>query len=331
MEYAGKKTLVTGAGGFIGSHLVEALVASGAEVTALVHYNGRNDWGSLELASQKIQAACRVILGDITDPLATRELIKGQDIVFHLAALIGIPYSYHAPLSYLRTNIEGTVNVLDAARKEAVTRVVQTSTSETYGTARYTPIDEEHPLQGQSPYSASKIAADKMAESYHRSFGVPVITIRPFNTYGPRQSARAVIPTIATQLLAGYEALRLGSTAPLRDMTYVEDTVAGFLAAGLAPAGCDGETINLGSGKNVSVNDIAEMLMEIVGCAVPIVTDQERLRPAKSEVLELRADTTKAVRLLDWQPKWSLRAGLTEVVKYIESNADRFKVNNYVI
>lgn len=330
MTYKNKKVLVTGAGGFIGSHLVEALIAEGAKVSALLHYNGRNDWGNLESVNMATASECEVILGDITDGTQMRRLAAGKEIIFHLAALIGIPYSYVAPMSYVRTNVEGTVNILEAAREEGVGRVVHTSTSETYGTALYAPIDEVHPLQGQSPYSASKIAADKMAESYYRSFGLPVVTVRPFNTFGPRQSARAVIPTIATQLLAGVDQVRLGSTEPVRDMTFVCDTVAGFMAAGLAGEDCFGEVINLGTGRGETVGKIAEILMEITGRRVEIVSEDRRMRPAKSEVFKLIADNSKAKRLLGWQPCHSLESGLNKVVEYLRENSKSYKLT-YVV
>jgi NAD dependent epimerase/dehydratase len=325
MTYRGKKVLVTGAGGFIGSHLVEMLVAKGAKVSALLHYNGRNDWGCLEQVSSTVTDECEIIFGDITDSTLVRRLVMGKDVIFHLAALIGIPYSYIAPMSYLRTNIEGTVNVLEAARSENVGRVVHTSTSEVYGTAIYAPIDENHPLQGQSPYSASKIAADKMAESYYRSFDLPIVTIRPFNTFGPRQSARAVIPTIATQLLRGKERLLLGSLEPVRDMTYVADTVAGFLAAGIAPKDCLGEVINLGTGRGETVAEIVKILMKLVGHQVRVASEDQRIRPVKSEVFKLIADNSKAKQLLGWQPQYSLEDGLSRVVEYLRENLGTYK------
>jgi NAD dependent epimerase/dehydratase len=331
MNYQGKKVLVTGAGGFIGSHLVEELIFQGAHVTALVHYNGRSNWGNLEYISKADKSKIEVILGDITDGSLVRRLVKGKNIVFHLAALIGIPYSYIAPMSYLRTNIEGTVNILEAARDTDIERVICTSTSETYGTAIYTPIDENHPMQGQSPYSASKISADKMAESYFNSFDLPVVTVRPFNTYGPRQSARAIIPTIAMQLLSKVEYLTLGSLTPIRDMTYVSDTVSGFLAAGLADEKCLGEVLNLGTGTGVTIAHIAELMMNLTGHVVPIITDENRVRPGKSEVFELIANADKAKEIIKWTPKFSLEQGLYKVVDYVGNNMNKYKPNLYSV
>ena len=330
MGYKGKNVFVTGAGGFIGSHLVEALIAEGARVKALVRYNGRNDWGSLEQLPPLLVDESEVVLGDIRDTTLIRRLVAGQDVVFHLAALIGIPYSYIAPFDYVSTNIEGTMNVLEAARSEETPRIVHTSTSETYGTAQYTPIDEVHPVQGQSPYSASKISADKMAESYYRSFDVPVVTLRPFNTFGPRQSARAVIPTVISQLLSGKQHLVMGDLSPVRDMTYVSDTVAGFLAAGLASERVDGEAINLGTGRGKKISDIVQLIFDLLSTEVEIKTEWDRMRPAKSEVYELISDNTKADALLNWQPKISLEDGLARTIAHMRNNLKQFK-SNYVI
>ncbi|MBI4238652.1 MAG: GDP-mannose 4,6-dehydratase [Deltaproteobacteria bacterium] len=329
MSYRQQRVLVTGASGFIGSHLVETLVAAGARVTAWVHYNGRNDWGNLEGLSRDVLQSCQIIEGDVTDSAFARKAAEGQDVIFHLAALIGIPYSYLAPLSYVRTNVEGTVNLLEAARYTGVRRFVHTSTSEAYGTAQFVPITEVHPLQGQSPYSASKIAADKMAESYYCAFSLPVIVVRPFNTYGPRQSARAVIPTIASQLLAGQHTIRLGSLTPVRDMNYVTDIVAGFLAAGQCDVQCLGETINLGSGVGVTIAHIAEALMRITGQRAAIVEDAQRVRPAQSEVFQLIASNEKAARLLHWQSKVALETGLRHVAEYVAASSGRYKPNRY--
>lgn len=329
--YKGKKVLVTGAGGFIGSHLVEALAGNGAEVTALVHYNALNSWGNLEELPSEILSKIDVKAGDITDASFVRRLTDGNEVIFHLAALIAIPYSYVAPVSYVRTNIEGTVNMLEAARECGVGRFIHTSTSETYGTALYTPIDEDHPMQGQSPYSASKISADKMAESYYRSFGLPVVTVRPFNTYGPRQSARAVIPTIAMQLAGGVSTLKLGALDPVRDMNYVEDTVRGFMMAALAGEDCLGEVVNLGTGRGVTIGEIAGKLMEISGRQISIEEDQSRIRPDKSEVFTLVASNEKAKRLLNWEPSVSLEEGLKSMYDYVRSNINRYKIKEYNI
>lgn len=325
MSYQGKKVFVTGSGGFIGSHLVESLVKAGAEVKALVRYNGRNDWGHLESLPREVASSCEVLLGDVRDLTLMQRLAADQDIVFHLAALIGIPYSYVAPIDYVTTNIEGTINILEAVRSGGVPRLVHTSTSETYGTAQYSPIDEQHPLQGQSPYSASKISADKMAESYYKSFDTPVITVRPFNTFGPRQSARAVIPSVISQLLSGAKKLQLGDLRPVRDMTYVSDTVAGFLAAGAAPNGVVGETINLGTGRGEAIANIVAMICEALQLDVEIETASERLRPARSEVFELVSENLKARELLGWHPEVSLEEGIKETISYIRSNLDLFK------
>lgn len=317
------RALVTGAGGFIGSHLIERLVERGASVRALVHYNSRNDWGMLEFIPSAIRSEVEVAAGDIRDPHQVRELIHGCGVVFHLAALIGIPYSYVAPSSYVSTNVVGTTNVLQAALAEGVARVVHTSTSEVYGTARYTPIDESHSLRGQSPYSASKIAADKMAESFHLSFGLPVATIRPFNTFGPRQSARAVIPAIISQALHGAE-VRLGSLDPVRDLTYVKDTVDAFVRMGEAE-GIVGRVINVGTGDGISIGDLATAILTLLGRDLPIVSDEDRIRPEQSEVGKLICDNTEAVKLLDWTPSYSLHAGLGETIEWIETHGEMFK------
>lgn len=325
MSYSGKRVFVTGGGGFIGSHLVESLVREGAEVKVLVRYNGRNDWGHVQTLPDEIISSCEVVLGDVRDVTLMRRLVAGQDTVFHLAALIGIPYSYVAPIDYVATNIEGTINILEAVRSEGVPRLVHTSTSETYGTAQYTPIDEIHPLQGQSPYSASKISADKMAESYYRSFGTPVITVRPFNTFGPRQSARAVIPAVISQLLLGAKKLELGDLRPVRDMTYVADTVAGFLAAGAAPDQVIGETINLGTGRGETIASIVAMILKALQLDVAIETAPERLRPENSEVFELVSANFKAKELLGWHPEVSLEEGISHTISYIRSHLHLFK------
>ena len=328
-EWNGRRVLITGAGGFIGSHLVEEAVRAGASVRALVRYNGRSDIGMLVAIDPAIRAGLEIVHGDVTDPFFVRKAVEGMDTVLHLAALIAIPYSYVAPASYVSVNVVGTLNVLQAAHDLGVRRVVNTSTSETYGTAQYVPIDERHPLQPQSPYSASKIGADSMAESFYRSFATPVATVRPFNTYGPRQSARAVIPTIAAQVLAGRKEIRLGSLDPVRDLTFATDTARGFLAVGGADA-CVGEVTNIGSGKGITVGDLARLVAEVAGRPdVEIVTDEERLRPEKSEVFELIADTSAAKERCGWEPEVSLREGLAQTVEYVRENLGRFDVDRY--
>lgn len=330
MDLTGKNVLVTGSDGFIGSHLVEALLDTGCNVRAFVYYNSFNSWGWLDTLGAETRAALDVFAGDVRDPNGVREACKGIDVVFHLAALIGIPFSYHSPDSYVDTNVKGTLNVLQAVRDSEIERVVVTSTSEVYGTARYVPIDEAHPLQGQSPYSASKIGADKMAESFYRSFGTPVVTARPFNTYGPRQSARAVVPTIATQLLSGNTRIELGALAPTRDLTYVTDTAAGFVAL----ASCDaavGREVNMGNGHEISVGDLAALIAEVVGTEIEIVSSEERLRPEKSEVERLLADTTLMRELTGWEPEVTLREGLSRAVEWFSNaeNLSHYKTDLY--
>jgi len=330
MNWQDKCVLVTGAGGFIGSHLVEALVEREARVRAFVHYNSRNDWGNLCFLPADRLERVDILMGDITDPRFVDAAVEGCACVFHLAALIGIPYSYIAPSSYVATNVGGTLNVLEAVRRYGVPRMVHTSTSETYGTAQYAPIDEEHPLQGQSPYSASKIGADKLAESYYRSFEVPVATIRPFNTYGPRQSARAVIPTISSQLLAGKETIELGSLDPQRDFTFVKDTARGFIAV----AECDGalgQVINVGNGKTISIGELAETLVRLVNPKARIVSSEERVRPEKSEVMKLICNNEKAAALTGWRPQVSLEEGLKETVDFIREHLDLYQVDQYTV
>lgn len=329
MGLTGRKVLVTGAGGFIGSHLTEMLVSEGADVTALVHYNSRNDWGCLEFIDKKILEKVHVIPGDITDPFVMKKISAGKEVIFHLAALIGIPYSYVAPAHYVGVNVSGTVNVMEAA-KESGARVIHTSTSETYGTAQYTPIDEKHPLVGQSPYSASKISADKMAESYYRAFDIPVVIVRPFNTYGPRQSARAVIPTIMTQLASGHSTIELGSLLPIRDLTYVEDTARGFLLAASSQDAV-GKTINLGYGMGISIGDLVEKIIKISGSDAKVVSMSDRIRPDASEVMELVSDNSLAREVLDWKPEISLDDGLKKTYEYIEKNIERYKPGIYNI
>jgi NAD dependent epimerase/dehydratase len=324
----GKKVLVTGAGGFIGSHLVETLVAKGAEVKTIVRYNSRNDWGMLETLQPDIKNNLDVITGDITDFGVVKRAVKNCDVIFHLAALIGIPYSYVAPESYVNTNIRGTLNVVQAGREEGVGKIVHTSTSETYGTAKYVPIDENHPLQGQSPYSASKIGADMLAHSYFLSFDTPVAIIRPFNTYGPRQSARAVIPTIISQALTSKE-INLGSLTPVRDLTYVKDTVNGFIRVAESDRST-GEIINIGNGKGITVGDLAKKILVLMDCSkTPIRADDERIRPEKSEVMQLICNNAKAKDLLDWSPRYSLDEGLKETIDWIQQNRHIYKPGNY--
>lgn len=327
MNWTGKKVLITGAGGFIGSHLTERLVELGADVSALVRYTSTGTWGWLDHSTVKDQM--NVHLGDIRDQDAMLSLMDGVEIVFHLAALIGIPYSYHAPLSYVRTNIEGTVNVLQSAMRCNVERVLQTSTSEVYGSARTVPISEEHPLQGQSPYSATKIGADKIAESFYLSFGLPVVVVRPFNTYGPRQSARAVIPTIVTQALRE-SAIRLGNLEPTRDLNYVADTVEGFIKAAEAPNAV-GQVINIGTGQEISIGKLAEMILSMMGKRLPILADDARQRPEGSEVDRLCADNTRAREILGWAPKYALAEGLSRTIEWLSENHERYRSDIYVV
>lgn len=321
--------LVTGAGGFIGSHLVERLVKDGARVRAFVHYNSRNDWGNLELIDPAAKKEIEVVTGDIADPFSVRNATRGVRTVYHLSSLIAIPYSYVAPQSYVTTNVQGAINVLQAAREEGVERVVHTSTSECYGTAQYVPIDEKHPLQGQSPYSASKVGADMIAESYWRSFELPVAILRPFNTFGPRQSARAVIPTIISQALKG-GVIKLGSLSPTRDMNYVGNTVNGFLAAAQHPAAV-GQVINVGSGREISIGDLARLIIDLLGSKSEVVEDTQRLRPANSEVERLLCANDKARELLGWTPRVNLEEGLRRTIAWMTGNLDRFKTDIYNI
>jgi NAD dependent epimerase/dehydratase len=322
--------LVTGAGGFIGSHLVQALLRSGRSVRALVRYNSRGSWGYLEELRADLQSQLDVRLGDVTDAYLMRDLVAGCELVFHLAALIGIPYSYHAPASYVATNVSGTLNVLEACRHARVHRVVMTSTSEVYGTARYAPIDESHPLQAQSPYAASKIAADKLAESYFCSYDLPVVILRPFNTYGPRQSARAVIPTILTQAMAGVEEIHLGNLEPRRDMTFVEDTIQAFLL-GVETPGIEGEAIHFGQGKAVGVGELARQCLEVVGSHARIVSAAQRQRPERSEVGLLLCDASKARHLLGWTPQVSLEEGLCRTADYMRTHLGQYRPTAYAV
>ncbi|APT76112.1 NAD-dependent dehydratase [Marinitoga sp. 1137] len=320
------KVLVTGAEGFIGSHLTEMLVEKGYNVKAFVRYNFQNEWGWLE--KSKYLKDIEIYTGDIRDYDSVYDSMKDVDVVFHLAALIGIPYSYISPLAYIKTNTEGTYNVLEAARKLDIQRVIHTSTSEIYGTAQYVPIDEKHPYNPQSPYAASKAGADHLALSYYRSFELPITIIRPFNTYGPRQSARAIIPTIISQILAGKKQIKLGNLTPTRDLNYVKDTANGFITVGLHEKTI-GDVYNLGTGKEISIGDLAKKIIELTGKDVEIVTDKQRLRPKKSEVERLLSNPEKAMKLTGWKPQYSLDEGLKETIEWIKENLQYFKVNIY--
>lgn len=326
MNLAGKRVLVTGADGFIGSHLVEELLTTGCDVRAFVFYNSFNSRGWLDTLPPDRQQALEFFAGDVRDPHGVRTAMERCDVVFHLAALIAIPFSYHSPDSYVDTNVKGTLNVLQAARQLGTARVLVTSTSEVYGTARYAPIDEQHPFQGQSPYSATKIGADRLAESFYRSFDTPVVIVRPFNTYGPRQSARAVIPTIITQLLSGASELRLGAVTPTRDFTYVRDTVRGFTALAQADDAI-GEEVNIATGTEHSIGDIARVLIRELQPSARIVTDEERVRPDKSEVQRLIGANAKLTRLTGWHPEFDLEAGLRETIRWfrVPENLARYK------
>jgi NAD dependent epimerase/dehydratase len=330
MDLAKQKILVTGADGFIGSHLVEGLLDKGCPVRAFVLYNAFNSKGWLDTFPKKKLDEIDVFAGDIRDPNGVRKAMQGMDMVFHLAALIAIPFSYHSPDSYVDTNIKGTLNVLQAARDTACNRVLITSTSEVYGTAQYVPMDERHPFQGQSPYSATKIGADRIAESFYRSFNTPVTIVRPFNTYGPRQSARAVIPTIITQLLAGSAEIRLGSIHPTRDFNYVKDTVDGFIAIAGAPATI-GEEINIASQQEISIGQFAREIINQINPAAQIVSDDARVRPEKSEVERLLGSNEKIRRLTGWQPGYSLKRGIRETIEWFrdEENLRRYKWDVY--
>ena len=335
MSAALGKVLVTGADGFIGSHLTEALLRGGTEVRAFTFYNALGSRGWLEHLPPELEGGLEVVAGDVRDAATVRSAVRGCDTVLHLAALIAIPYSYHAPDSYLETNVRGTLNVLQAAREFGVRKVVHTSTSEVYGSAQYVPIDEAHPLQGQSPYSASKIAADQFAGSFHRSFELPVAVIRPFNTYGPRQSARAVIPTVITQIAAGQRVIKLGALSPTRDFNYVADTVAGFIAVARADAAV-GEVINIGSNFEVSIGETARLIAEVMNAPVKITCDAERLRPEGSEVQRLWADMRKAEALLGWQPAYGgvegFKRGLAETAAWFTGeNLQKYRADVYTI
>jgi NAD dependent epimerase/dehydratase len=322
--------LVTGAGGFIGSHVTELLLQSGQSVRALVHYNSRSSWGHLARIPEELHTRLQVRLGDVTDPFLVRDLVADCDVVMHLAALIGIPYSYAAPASYVATNVSGTLNVLEACRQAKTRRLIVTSTSEVYGTPLYTPIDEDHPLQGQSPYSASKIAADKIAESFFRSFDMPVVILRPFNTYGPRQSARAIIPTVLAQVLKGYPEVKIGNMLPKRDLTFVTDTARAFLLAATVK-NIEGETIHFGQGTAISVGELTELCLKVTGSRAKIVSVEERLRPEKSEVGMLLCDPTKAKRILGWRPEISLEEGVRQTAEYLARHLGDYRVSDYVV
>ncbi len=308
MNLNNRKILVTGAGGFIGSHLTEMLVNRGYDVRAFVHYNSFNSWGWLDSANNSIKNNIEVIAGDICDPYIVKKAVLGCDAIFHLAALIAIPYSYHAPASYIETNIKGTLNIVQAARECEIEKLVHTSTSEVYGTGKFVPITEEHPLQAQSPYAASKIGADQVAISFYKSFGTPVAIIRPFNTYGPKQSARAIIPTVITQIISGKRKIKLGALSPTRDFNFVEDTVKGFIDIAESD-GTVGEVINVGSNFEISIGDTVNLISEIIGKTIEIETDLQRNRPTKSEVERLWADNRKAKELTNWKPKYGGREG----------------------
>lgn len=322
------KILVTGADGFIGSHLVEELVKKGYQVRAFVLYNSFNTWGWLDTLDKSIMNHVEIFQGDIRDPHGVKTAMQGVDAVFHLAALIAIPFSYHSPDAYVDTNIKGTLNVLQAARELGNIRTLVTSTSEVYGTAQYVPIDEKHPYQGQSPYSATKIGADRLAESFYRSFELPVTIVRPFNTYGPRQSARAVIPTIITQLLSGYEEIKLGSLTPTRDFNYVKDTANGFIAMYESDKTI-GQEINIATQREISIGQLAEELIRQINPQARIVCDEQRKRPVKSEVNRLLGANEKIRQLTDWQPQYTFEKGLAETIEFLRNNLDKYKADIY--
>ena len=322
------KILVTGADGFIGSHLTEYLIKSGEKVCAFVYYNSFNSWGWLDRLPSELKNELEVFSGDIRDPNGVREAMQGVDVVYHLAALIGIPFSYHSPDSYVDTNIKGTLNVLQSARELGTTRVLCTSTSEVYGTAQYVPIDETHPYQGQSPYSATKIGADMLAESFYRSFGTPVSIVRPFNTYGPRQSARALIPTVITQLLAGSEEIQLGSLTPTRDFNYVKDTVSGFVSIANSDKSI-GEVINIATGNEISMGEVADELIRQINPKAKICCDAKRLRPEKSEVNRLLGCNKKISSMTSWKPGYTFEQGLSETIDWYRNNLDSYKTDTY--
>ena len=324
------KVLVTGADGFIGSHLTEELVKAGEQVTAFCLYNSFGSLGWIDTLPPDIRSEIQIFMGDVRDPNGVRTAMRGQERVFHLAALIAIPFSYHSPDSYVDTNIKGTLNVLNAARELGTQRVMVTSTSEVYGTAQYVPIDEKHPFQGQSPYSATKIGADRLAESFYRSFDLPVTIVRPFNTYGPRQSGRAVIPTIISQLLAGQKEIHLGKLSPTRDFNYVKDTAHGFMAIADCPAAI-GQELNIATGEEHSIGDLANELIAQINPEARVVCEEERLRPEKSEVNRLLGDSTRMRALTGWKPEYTFEQGLAETVDWIRQNLDSYKVGQYIL
>ena len=328
MKLSGKRVLVTGADGFIGSHLTEQLIKEGCKVRAFVFYNSFNSWGWLDSLDPEVLSQVEIFAGDIRDPNGVRQAMKGVDVAFHLAALIAIPFSYHSPDSYVDTNIKGTLNVLQAARDLSCERLLVTSTSEVYGTARYVPIDEDHPFQGQSPYSASKIGADRLAESFYRSFGLPVTIVRPFNTYGPRQSARAVIPTLITQMISGRDSIKLGALSPTRDFVFATDTAAGFLAIAKSEEAI-GEEINIATDTEISIGNLAEKLKYLTDSNAVITSDEPRMRPEKSEVFRLRGSSAKITRLTTWRPAYDLDQGLAATVSWFRNNLSKYKVDIY--
>ncbi len=330
MQIAGKKALVTGAGGFIGSHLVEALVHAGAEVCAFVHYNARSDIGNLVHVDAAVRKEVEILFGDVRDPFMVKKAVQSRAAVFHLAALIGIPYSYHAPHSYVETNVHGTLNVLQAALEAGVERLVHTSTSEVYGSALYVPIDEKHPLQAQSPYSATKVGADSLANSYFLSFGLPVATLRPFNAFGPRQSARAIIPTILSQLAIKEPRLRLGSLAPIRDFNFVKDLARAFIAIAQADTAV-GQVTNVGSGTCVTMEQLVDLCCDLAGYRPQVDVEEERLRPQHSEVLRLQCDNSKMMQSTGWQAQYSLSEGLQETLRFIHDHPQLFQPGRYAI
>ncbi len=330
MELKDKKILVTGAGGFIASHLIERLILEGCKLRAFVHYNSRNKWGWIDLLSKEKSEKIEIFAGDIRDHNIVRKAVKGVDIIFHLAALIGIPYSYFSPDSYVETNVRGTLNLLQAADEGKIRCFIHTSTSEVYGTAQYVPINENHPINPQSPYAATKSAADLLAMSFYRSFNLPVSVVRPFNTYGPRQSARAIIPTIITQILKGSRTINLGSLHPTRDFTFVKDTVEGFIKAAVSKNSI-GEIINLGSSYEISMGELADKIAKLMCVSIKVKSEEARKRPKNSEVERLYADNTKAKEFLGWMPRYSLEKGLIETIKWLKTNKDNYKPGIYNI